>query len=185
MKTCGECGMPVDPGQYHPYTACLLFKQTHSSAEVEANLAAVVEHGAAGARAFIAAQAADKDALRAEAAREERAFVRRELLAGIVAKRSAWAIPEKGNHSEREIGATTAFAAVIAALDCICPEGGQLPACGWTEDDSGCWWTGCGQAFELTNGAPSENAMRFCCYCGRPLAEKRFEPEPEEKEDLP
>ncbi len=41
---CGECGMPVVVSQYHPYAACLMFKASKSSAVVEANLAAVLEH---------------------------------------------------------------------------------------------------------------------------------------------
>ena len=54
MSICGQCGMPVEDGpHYHPYAACLMFKQTHSSAQVEANLAAVIEHAAAAERARI------------------------------------------------------------------------------------------------------------------------------------
>lgn len=42
--------------------------------------------------------------------------------------------------------------------------------CTWTEQDShamcGVWFSGCGQAWELTNGTPNDNGMRFCPFCG-------------------
>jgi hypothetical protein len=43
---CHECGMTVTPPHaYHPYAACLMFKQCHDSATVQANLDAVVAWG--------------------------------------------------------------------------------------------------------------------------------------------
>lgn len=30
--------------------------------------------------------------------------------------------------------------------------------------------TDCGESFDITEGTPTENHMRFCCYCGKPLA---------------
>jgi hypothetical protein len=42
---CAECGMRVDSTEYHPYAACLMFKQCHDSTIVQANLDAVVVHG--------------------------------------------------------------------------------------------------------------------------------------------
>jgi hypothetical protein len=45
---CAECGMPVWPGEYHPYAACLMFKACHNSETVTANLAAVLDHGKMG-----------------------------------------------------------------------------------------------------------------------------------------
>lgn len=44
-QQCAECGMPVEPGEYHPYTACLIFKQTSSSKAVHMNLSAVLHEG--------------------------------------------------------------------------------------------------------------------------------------------
>ena len=45
--------------------------------------------------------------------------------------------------------------------------------CVWHQDyDIGCWNSGCGKVFEITQGTPTENGMRFCCYCGKPLKEK-------------
>ena len=46
--------------------------------------------------------------------------------------------------------------------------------CGWYEDDEGDWQTDCGELFILTGGPPSEHQMKFCCYCGRPLAEHLY-----------
>lgn len=46
--------------------------------------------------------------------------------------------------------------------------------CTWTETDES-WVTGCGKAFVVNNGAPIENEMLFCCFCGNPLKEKRTE----------
>ena len=51
-KPCGECGMPVRLGEYHPFAACLMFKGCQSSSTVRANLDAITtEWQAIGARA--------------------------------------------------------------------------------------------------------------------------------------
>lgn len=47
-------------------------------------------------------------------------------------------------------------------------------SCSWAEDEDENWNTGCGHCFVLTEGYPRENEMRFCCYCGKPLAEWRI-----------
>jgi len=47
--------------------------------------------------------------------------------------------------------------------------------CTWTQDgdpDCDTWATGCGHYFVLNEGAPSDNALNYCCYCGKPLTEK-------------
>ena len=45
LKPCGECGMLCDPAEYHPYTACLLFKQIGDARATRDVLnAAVFEH---------------------------------------------------------------------------------------------------------------------------------------------
>lgn len=41
---CAECGMVCEPGEYHPYAACLMFKACQNSATVRANLEAVKRH---------------------------------------------------------------------------------------------------------------------------------------------
>lgn len=46
---------------------------------------------------------------------------------------------------------------------------GAQPQCRWTYDEDGNWETDCGQVFVLEDGTPSDNLMRFCCYCGSAL----------------
>ena len=45
--------------------------------------------------------------------------------------------------------------------------------CSWTLDDPDFngWSTECGGEFVLADGTPTQNEMRFCCYCGKPLNE--------------
>lgn len=47
----------------------------------------------------------------------------------------------------------------------------QMKWCKWDreETDSNCWATDCGNAFEINEGAPKENEMTFCCFCGHPI----------------
>ena len=57
--------------------------------------------------------------------------------------------------------------------------------CVWSEDDDGGpWSTGCERLFEINEGRPSENGMKFCCFCGQPLEEVPFEYE-DESDDHP
>lgn len=115
--------------------------------------------------------------------RDEAGRIRQRLLEAIRGWSATVDLPSlRQDQSERALGALAALGAVYAALDRICPEGGQPTACTWAEDEDGPWKTDCGHAFELNDGGPSENQMRFCCYCGRPLAEARFVPEPDEEE---
>jgi len=37
------------------------------------------------------------------------------------------------------------------------------------------WETGCGHAYYYEDGAPAENDLEFCPYCGRKLVEKSVE----------
>jgi hypothetical protein len=54
MAFCYQCGMPVGPdGTYHPNAACLMYEASEDVEQVRANLAAVVEYGAAAERARI------------------------------------------------------------------------------------------------------------------------------------
>ena len=54
---------------------------------------------------------------------------------------------------------------------------GVRPACTWkyTADNFGedIWETDCGESFVLIEGMPSDNKMKFCCYCGCSLIEKQ------------
>lgn len=47
------------------------------------------------------------------------------------------------------------------------------PTCDWREDEDGNWDTGCGQKHVLLDGGPTDNHMRYCCYCGSRLRERR------------
>lgn len=38
--------------------------------------------------------------------------------------------------------------------------------CQWAQDGEGNWDTECGELFVMNECTPSENDMRFCCYCG-------------------
>ena len=50
--------------------------------------------------------------------------------------------------------------------------------CMWREDEDGTWDTNCGEVFVfITDGGPSENKMRFCCYCGGPVISMYFQQE--------
>ena len=56
--------------------------------------------------------------------------------------------------------------------------------CTWQEDsDTSYWYPSCNkQAFAIIDGTPTENEMKFCCYCGKQLKEERYmEEEDDEK----
>lgn len=47
-------------------------------------------------------------------------------------------------------------------------------ACTWEcepDPDVEAWETACGNTFQFESGGPSENKMRYCCYCGANLIE--------------
>ena len=46
IESCSGCGMILaGPRVYHPHVACVLFRASRNSSEVDANLRAVVEYG--------------------------------------------------------------------------------------------------------------------------------------------
>lgn len=50
--------------------------------------------------------------------------------------------------------------------------------CNWTSEgdpdyNEGRWTSDCGNDFLLTEGTPSENKLKFCCWCGKSLTETR------------
>lgn len=49
----------------------------------------------------------------------------------------------------------------------------------WDDCDWGRWQTSCGEYFYMTDSSPSENQMKFCCYCGKPIRENLFKREEE------
>lgn len=47
--------------------------------------------------------------------------------------------------------------------------------CSWIQEDDPeiCYWkTGCGNSFYFTEGTPTDNHMKFCCYCGKLLKQE-------------
>lgn len=50
---------------------------------------------------------------------------------------------------------------------------GTDTSCEWemTDSDHGTWESDCENTFTLIEGTPTQNNLRFCCYCGRPLKE--------------
>ena len=42
--------------------------------------------------------------------------------------------------------------------------------CAWREEE-GVWSTDCNHAFEIFDGTPEENDMKFCCYCGKKIVQ--------------
>jgi hypothetical protein len=57
----------------------------------------------------------------------------------------------------------------------------QPNECHWYQDgdeDSNIYMASCNRRyFELEDGAPTDNHMKHCCYCGKPLVEVPIEPE--------
>ena len=51
--------------------------------------------------------------------------------------------------------------------------GKEKGVCIWHADEDGNWHTGCENLFVLNDGTPMENKMRFCCYCGQKLGQRR------------
>lgn len=49
-----------------------------------------------------------------------------------------------------------------------------MPPCIWKEDFDGNWETDCDELFVFNEGGPKENNMKFCCYCGKPLGERKY-----------
>lgn len=50
--------------------------------------------------------------------------------------------------------------------------------CAWVQDgDADCdlWATDCRNYFRIDDGTPTDNKMRYCCYCGKPLRTVPFE----------
>ena len=60
--------------------------------------------------------------------------------------------------------------------------GADNMVCNWYQDDGdGIWATDCGGVFEIIEGSPSDNDMKFCPYCGKPLEEHPFVDSEEQK----
>ena len=49
-------------------------------------------------------------------------------------------------------------------------KGGKMDRCYWEYKDTFDYWlTDCGEIFCLDSGTPSDNEMKYCCYCGKEL----------------
>ena len=46
--------------------------------------------------------------------------------------------------------------------------------CQWVECDEVTWETGCDNLFYFVDGSPSTNGMEYCCYCGKPIEEVKY-----------
>lgn len=47
----------------------------------------------------------------------------------------------------------------------------SIQTCEWAENCDGIWHTSCKDSFYFDDGKPSENGVKFCCFCGSPLVE--------------
>lgn len=56
----------------------------------------------------------------------------------------------------------------------------ETDACEWKQDFDGNYDTDCDQSFTMIDGTPTENHMRFCCYCGKGLLTVPYSNVPEE-----
>lgn len=59
----------------------------------------------------------------------------------------------------------------------------KLSKCRWTQTESGQYDTACGNCFEIMEGSPTENHMKFCCYCGKPLVDVPYVEETDDDDD--
>lgn len=61
----------------------------------------------------------------------------------------------------------------------------KVEECLWAYDEwHDGWETGCGEAFCITDGKPTDNLMRFCPYCGRVLREAAPQSQEEAGDEL-
>ena len=54
--------------------------------------------------------------------------------------------------------------------------------CQWTQNEDGAWESACGHRWEFIEGGPTENGMKFCCYCGKPLVDVPYIEERDDEE---
>ena len=59
----------------------------------------------------------------------------------------------------------------------------KAPNCAWVPDEDGTYYTDCGAAFTIIDGKPSDNGMKFCCYCGKPIDQQAYVPPTDAEED--
>jgi len=58
-------------------------------------------------------------------------------------------------------------------------------SCTWRQEDedSDTYTTDCCFTFALNDGPPSENGMKYCPHCGRPIIENLYQPEDEDADN--
>ena len=71
---CFGCDMEVSEMAYHPYAACLMFRQEMHGPTVEDNLRAVVEYGMEAAKAGVSLDDAMRTVWRSESRQTEHPF---------------------------------------------------------------------------------------------------------------
>jgi len=71
FAVCGDCGMVINPSDYHPFAACLMFKQTRNKKYVDSNLNSVIEYGKAKNQAEITRLTAEVAELKSESGADE------------------------------------------------------------------------------------------------------------------
>jgi len=59
------------------------------------------------------------------------------------------------------------------ALLALTPDSGKVLVCEWSGrslwEESAVWETQCGNTFYFGDGAPCEDGIDFCCYCGKKI----------------
>jgi hypothetical protein len=58
--------------------------------------------------------------------------------------------------------------------DAIYESGSDRATCEWHQRLDDNWQTSCGNTFVIYEGAPTENGMKYCPYCGASLQEIRM-----------
>lgn len=43
--------------------------------------------------------------------------------------------------------------------------------CVWHCDEYGVWHTDCEHLYVINEGLPSDNSMKYCCFCGKEIIE--------------
>lgn len=86
-----------------------------------------------------------------------------------------------GNVADYTASTHNTAGVIYRAMLAAAPAAPALEVCDWWQEGESDWWqTKCGNVFILNEGTPSENSMKFCCFCGKPVKE---EPYAEEEDD--
>lgn len=59
----------------------------------------------------------------------------------------------------------------------------QQQPCAWREDEDGNWQTACGREWTFFDAGPTENRVKFCIECGKPVVAVQFTAEPEDADE--